>query len=625
MTFLYPQWFWAVIPCVLITLYLTKRSKHQTLIAPHIAKAMGLEASKNSTTIKLFTAAWLIAILSLSGPSINDVTRPSVQSNDARVVVMDMSLSMYARDVSPSRLEQARYKVTDMLNQWQDGQTGLVVYAGDAYSVAPLTRDSQSLLNHLPLLSPAIMPYPGARAEKGVEQAIDMLTNAGFQSGQIILVIDDLSAKEKQAIEALIDNRWQLAILAIATENGAPIPLPEGGMLQTSNGTTVVATSQFGNMNTLARNVGGLFIPIQHNNSDVDTITSMSELLANTSRDTDSKREIETWQNKGYWLTLPLLAFGLLMFRRGVLFSLMLGVTLTTATPKAQANPWLNDDQKAYQSFQSGDFQAAQNTFSDKEWQGISAYENGDYQMAIEALSGIESTRAEYNLGNAYAQSGDLEKAIEQYQRVLAQEPNHQDAQDNLSLVEQLRDQQQQQSQGEDSSESQQSEQDSQQQDSGQQDSGQQDSSDQEQESSDSSSQSQQQNSDSQPSDSSSHSDAEEGQETQPQDSSESPSEPSSEQQDSAQNAPEPTPSEQNQEQSSEQSALESQLQDQESPAEKAPISAQELSEQEQQKQRDLQTLDRVEAARDPSRLIRAQLQLQAQQKPKPQVTEKNW
>ncbi|MGR5252242.1 VWA domain-containing protein [Vibrio astriarenae] len=618
MTFLYPQWFWAVIPCVLITLYLTKRSKHQTLIAPHIAKAMGLEASKNSITIKLFTAAWLITIFSLSGPSINDVTRPSVQANDARVVVMDMSLSMYARDVSPSRLEQARYKVTDMLNQWQDGQTGLVVYAGDAYSVAPLTRDSQSLLNHLPLLSPAIMPYPGARAEKGVEQAIDMLTNAGFQSGQIILVIDDLSAKEQQAIEALIDNRWQLAILAVATENGAPIPLPEGGMLQTSNGTTVVATSQFGNMNALARNVGGLFIPIQHNNSDVDTITSMSELLANTSTYTDSKREIETWQNKGYWLTLPLLALALLMFRRGVLFSLMLGVTLTTATPKAQANPWLNDNQKAYQSFQSGDFQAAQNTFSDKEWQGISAYENGDYQTAIEALSGIESTRAEYNLGNAYAQSGELEKAIEQYQRVLAQEPNHQDAQDNLSLVEQLRDQQQQQSQGEDSSESQQSEQDSQEQDSGQQGS-----SDQEQESSDSSSQPQE--SDSQPSDSSSQSDAEESQETQPQEDGQSPSEPSSEQQDSAQNAPEPTPSEQSQEQSSEQSSLESQQQDQESPAKEAPISAQEMSEQEQQKQRDLQTLDRVEAARDPSRLIRAQLQLQAQQKPKPQVTEKNW
>ncbi|WP_264876385.1 VWA domain-containing protein [Vibrio agarivorans] len=619
MTFLYPQWFWAVIPCVLITLYLTKRSKQQTLIAPHIAKAMGLEASKNSIAIKLFTAAWLIAIFSLSGPSINDVTRPSVQANDARVVVMDMSLSMYARDVSPSRLEQARYKVTDMLNQWQDGQTGLVVYAGDAYSVAPLTRDSQSLLNHLPLLSPAIMPYPGARAEKGVEQAIDMLTNAGFQSGQIILVIDDLSAKEKQAIEALIDNRWQLAILAVATENGAPIPLPEGGMLQTSNGTTVVATSQFGNMNSLARNVSGLFIPIQHNNSDVDTITSMSELLANTSQDTDSKREIETWQNKGYWLTLPLLAFALLMFRRGVLFSLMLGLTLTT-TPKVQANPWFNHDQKAYQSFQSGDFQAAQNTFTDKEWQGISAYENGDYQMAIEALSGIESTRAEYNLGNAYAQSGDLEKAIEQYQRVLAQEPSHQDAQDNLSLVEQLRDQQQQQSQGEDSSESQQSEQDSQQQDSGQKGS-----SDQEQESSDSSSQSEPHESDSQPSDSSSQSDAEESQETQPQEDGQSPSELSSEQQDSAQDAVEPKPSEQSQEQSSEQSALESQQQGQESPTSESPMSAQELSEQEQQKQRDLQTLDRVEAARDPSRLIRAQLQLQAQQKPKPQVTEKNW
>lgn len=600
MSFLYPLWFWAVIPCIAVSIYLMRRSRSQTLIAPHIAKAMGLELGQNKSLVKLFTLAWLLAIFGLAGPSLEDNTRPSMQGNDARVVVMDMSLSMYAKDVSPSRLDQARFKVADMLNLWTDGQTGLVVYSADAYSVAPLTRDSQSLLNHLPQLSPAIMPYAGARADKGVEQAISMLTNAGFQSGQIVLVIDDLSSEEKQAIESMLDGRWQLAILAVATENGAPIPLPDGGMLQTASGNTVVATSQFNNMNNLAQTVDGLFIPIQHTNRDVETITSMSDFLGNTVNEANAQKEITTWQNKGYWLILPIMALALLLFRRGVLFGLVMLVSLSQPN-QAFANPWLNSDQQGFQAYQGGDYQRAQQLFDDPEWQGLSAYESGDYQTAIEHFSRLESTRASYNLGNAYAQAGDYDNAIEQYRKVLGTEPDHQDALDNLALVEQLKQQHPQDSESNSQDQSDSDEQQSQESQESQSEQSQQDDSS----SSESENDGEQPQNESQP-DAASDSNPQEEQQQQQQQQDDANSKPSEDdQQDLAQEAQ----SEQIPEQEDQQ----------------ASMTPQELSEAEQQKEQDLRQLDRVEAARDPSRLIRAQLQLQAQQKPKPQVTEKNW
>ncbi|MDR9830060.1 VWA domain-containing protein [Vibrio sp. FNV 38] len=613
MTFLYPQWLWALLPCALITVFLLYRTKNKPLIAPHIAKAMGLEHNTNHRVLSLLSLAWLLAIIALTGPSINGKTHPSTQANEARVVVMDMSLSMYARDVAPSRLEQARFKVNDLLNLWQDGQTGLVVYAGDAYSVAPLTRDTQTLLNHLPQLSPEIMPYPGAQADKGVEQAITMLTHAGFNSGQIIMVVDDLSSSEREAIETQLDGRWQLAILGVATENGAPIPLPQGGMLKNSAGSTVVATSQFTNMSGLARSAGGLFIPIQHDNRDVEAIAALSEFMPDTFKG-DQQREIQTWQNQGYWLVIPLVLLALLMFRRGVMFSLTFGL-LFTQIPDVNANPWLNHDQQGYKAFAAEDFKQAQTLFEDREWQGLSAYQSGDYQSAIELLSDPKTPQAQYNLGNAYAQAGQLEEAKLQYEQVLAKDPANLDAQHNLALVnEKLQQQPPQQSesseQGDQSEQQDQSESQDQPQSSDQSNDEQQGNENQDQQSqpdqqSDSPSTEQQQSSTQQEQDSEQNGEASSDPQNEPDTA-------SSQQDEQVQEQPQSTnPSEVQDPQQNDALSAESQ-----------PVAQ---SEQDMQKERDLKKLDRVEAARDPSRLIRAQLQLQAQQKPQPNVTEKSW
>lgn len=621
MHFVYPKLLWLLVPSLILCVYLTKRTRQQTLIASHIAKAMGLERGKKTTLASLLAVAWSVAIIALAGPSLKPTERPSVQSSDARVVIMDMSLSMYARDISPSRLEQARFKVTDLLNQWQDGQTGLVVYAGDAYSVSPLTKDTNVLLNQLPLLSPEIMPYPGARADKAVELAISMLTDAGFQAGQIILVADDLSQIETQGILEHLDARWELAILGVATETGAPIPLPQGGMLQLSNGTTVVASSSFDNMSRLARESGGLFLPVQHHNADVAAIASLSERVNSTDTSSD-RRQIETWQNQGFWLIIPLLIMALLMFRRGVFYCIPLMV-LGLPSVNVEASPWHNNDQKAHQAFQNGDYQSAQQQFSDPEWLGAAAYQAGDFDTAIDVLSGIETQDAQYNLGNALAQSGQLEEAAEQYRRVLDADPNNTDAQHNLELVEQLLEEQQQSPQDSNQTDDQPSQSDSSENDSTESNDADSDQNQENQPSDDMSADAQ--SADAQ----SSNEESEQQQSDQPQPSPEQDTadvSASEDKQTESQSEAEPDstngdapPEEKSQDNTSEQQSLEQQGFE----ANQAELANEDAIDP--QTQRDLRRLDQVEAARDPSRLIRAQLQLQAQQKPQPPVTEKTW
>lgn len=177
-TFLYPIWLTAFIPWAILILWLRKRQRSQTLIAPHLAKGLGLtsKASHNSL-IAIAGLCGAVAISALSGPSFISQERPSFANNSTRVLVMDMSMSMYATDIKPNRLTQARYKVTDLLKHWQEGSTGLVAYAGDAYIVSPLTRDTSTIANLVPNLSPDIMPYPGANAAKGIEIAIEMMQN----------------------------------------------------------------------------------------------------------------------------------------------------------------------------------------------------------------------------------------------------------------------------------------------------------------------------------------------------------------------------------------------------------------------------------------------------------------
>lgn len=113
----------------------------------------------------------------LAGPSFGYKETPSFQLSGARILVMDMSRSLYATDLKPNRLTQAKYKAKDLLPYWKEGMTGLVAYANSSYLVSPLTGDSKTLDNLITNLSPEIMPYKGkgSNLSAAITQSIEMM------------------------------------------------------------------------------------------------------------------------------------------------------------------------------------------------------------------------------------------------------------------------------------------------------------------------------------------------------------------------------------------------------------------------------------------------------------------
>ncbi|HAS62707.1 MAG TPA: hypothetical protein DCS35_09030, partial [Vibrio sp.] len=300
--FLYPKWFWALIPITVMTLWLLKRKRHKSLIAPHLAKAMGANTRHTSKHVPhLFAVSCFIAIVALAGPSFSKAERPSYSNSSVRVLVMDMSLSLYANDIKPNRLTMSRYKAIDLLKLWSDGQTGLVVYSGDAYLASPLTSDSNTLINIIPNLSPKIMPYQGANATAAIKLALDTISSAGFDQGDIVLFSDDIETSEANEIEQMLnDVGYRLTILGIGTQPGAPIRLEDGALLRTDAGVTPVAKVPFKLMQQIAQSTGGIFVPIQADNSDIETIARLTNQVSNAQANHNSQT-ISDRINHGYW------------------------------------------------------------------------------------------------------------------------------------------------------------------------------------------------------------------------------------------------------------------------------------------------------------------------------------
>lgn len=449
-TFLYPLWFLALIPLVVLVLIQRKNKNTTGLIAPHIAKQLGMtqKTQGNGFTLGL-VLAWLCVTTALAGPSFGYKDSPSFQLSGARVLVMDMSRSVYATDVKPNRLTQEKYKAKDLLPYWKEGMTGLVAYGADSYLVSPLTEDSQTLNNLITNLSPEIMPYQGKGSNllAAVAQSIEMMTKSGHQQGDIIVLTDGISNQQLDKVMSRVKGtKWRISLLGIGTKNGAPIELPSGQLLTDPSGKTVVATLDSDPLVTLAQATNGVAQLIQSDNSDIETIARLTKTpLEQVTQNSDT--QVNSRANHGYWLLFPLVLFSLLCFRKGMFLALLL-VLLPVDKSMAStdvSSHLLSDDYTAHQQFEQKDYKAASKQFKSKQWKGAAQYKAGDYKGAIESLTGLEDTQSQYNLANALAQNGQLEEAKEKYESLLKTNPDMKDAKKNLDIVNKALEQKKQQ------------------------------------------------------------------------------------------------------------------------------------------------------------------------------------
>ena len=393
----------------------------------------------------LLGVAGIVAAVAMAGPAWQRIEQPVFRAEQAIVVALDLSRSMDAQDISPSRLARAKLKILGMLERRQSGQTALLVYTANAYTVTPLTDDTDTIGALVNSLSTDIMPSRGSYPEVGIRKGLSLLEQAGVGHGEVLLITDGGSspAAEKAARD-LKSAGYTLSVLGVGTREGAPIPRLAGGFVTDSRGKIAVARLEERGLRDLSVAGGGRFAVLSPDNSDLDLLLS-GEIAAAAASDDDSLAT-DQWREEGPWLLLLLLPLAALAFRKG--WVLLLVVFIAPLPRPAEAafweDLWLNKNQQAERALKAGSPADAAVLFDDAEWRAVARYQSGDYSGSAAEFAEYGDTRNLYNLGNALAQQGEFDSAIDAYEQVLELEPDNEDARYNLDLVNQLKDQQEQ-------------------------------------------------------------------------------------------------------------------------------------------------------------------------------------
>lgn len=479
--FLRPEFLWAlpVIFIYFIYFFKTKNTTHNTwsqLINPHLLQHLlvrGKEGSNADTSVlnKIIASMGLflqthihgltcvllsVCVLAAAGPAWEKSDQPIFKNEHNLVIILDLSLSMYAEDESPSRLVKAKRKISDILTQQSDGLSALIAYSGDAHIVSPLTDDTATISNLLDALEPNIMPKFGSNPVKSIDEALVLLKRSNAKEANIIILSDEISARHFRKLEKRIQQskiNLNVGILMFGSEAGAPIPIPKQGFFKDRSGKTIIAKTEFSALQSLAR---GTDISVKKNRLDNKNISWLSK--DNKSGDSenltesDQQHSADIFLDRGYYLCWLLLPLFLLFFRFKQFNSLVIITGLSASlvySPQSQAlswqDVWQTHDQQANQAYSQGDFQTASETFKDEHWKATADYRNGDYDAALSGFEKDDSAKGLYNQGNALMQLGQFEKAIKRYDQALKRDPKLNHAKDNLALAKQLLNQQEQQ------------------------------------------------------------------------------------------------------------------------------------------------------------------------------------
>ena len=446
--FLRPLWLLAV-PLVWWMVFMLRKKWWQKgdwdrEVDSHLLEFLATSPSQHKRKLLpwVMCLAGTLLLLSLAGPAWQKKPQPLIKKSQARVLVLDLSFSMLATDVKPTRIDRVRFKLEDLLNNFSEGETALVGYAGDAFVISPLTHDANTISSLLPGLHPNIMPVPGSRADLGVELASDLLSRSIGSQGHIILVTDGIEESEISAIKNASGTN-EFSILAVGTEAGSPIALKAGGFLKDRNGAIVIPKLNLKPLSKLANQVNGELTLLSPDDRDVNQIIA-AETSEGSYTEDEQKRTSDKWNEEGPWLLLIVLPLTALLFRRGILFSIgLIFLPAFFALPDTVMafswdDLWLRPDQQATELFHQGETDYASKLFEDNEWKATAAYRSGDYEKAAEQFAKKDNTRANFNRGNALAFAGRLQDAIDSYEKVLSVNPQHKDAKFNKKLVEDL-------------------------------------------------------------------------------------------------------------------------------------------------------------------------------------------
>lgn len=415
--FIRPLWLLAFVPMgLLIWLRWREESKPswQDVLPAHLRDALtiGERGWRKQLPLKLLMAIVSVAIVICAGPSWQREASPFGEDQATLLVVLDNSDSMLSTDLAPSRLERAKHKISDLMQERNGGRTGLIVYAGSAHIAMPVTQDSKVFTPFLAAIEPQIMPVEGKQAQSPLPLVEQQLSNIAGAS--VLLVTDGVNPTTIDAYQRYFSQSdHQLLILAAGNRDvvsNNPLDMRSLENLASATNGTVVETSI----------------------DDADIVRLNRLIERNMQLNGESSMP---WKDMGYYLLLPMALFMLVWFRKGWLVQWCIGsllvaqllfsppVMATVVETKAQQvevietrsswdklsqwwwDLWLTPDQQGQRWFNQQAYLKAAKHYVDPLRKGKAYYYAGEYKLAhsafLEMSQNANSTIKNYALYNA--------------------------------------------------------------------------------------------------------------------------------------------------------------------------------------------------------------------------------
>lgn len=458
--FVKPDLLWLLLALIPFA-YVLVRLEHMRLRRAKLVSNPNQQMEKGINRWRFMPLAILgVLIVVLARPFIGSSTIEMPASTHNLIVLLDISKSMLAKDISPSRLEFSKRKLRDLVEsarQKSRARIGIILFSGESYLYCPLTEDYAVLDHFIRSISTDLITNQGTSIKDAVETARRTIEEVGSGNAALILLSDgeDELFQPAGITQGTAEDNPVIHALGIGTPQGAPIPDSLGGYIKDERGNIVISKLQEGNLRALAERTGGYYSRAVLSNSDIEHV------LNSVSDQGDAEitgKSITIYNEIGPLILIPLLLFmlSLIIIRKEALIFCWICLVLPLASVKAEEEPSspAGSLYEAQRQYEAGNFPAALKSFK-RHYQenpedlkiahGYAAalYKSGKYSEAEEiferikekSVTGREKFEAAYNAANARFQIGDYKGAAAGYREALNINPNDENSAHNLELA----------------------------------------------------------------------------------------------------------------------------------------------------------------------------------------------
>ncbi|MES9922521.1 MAG: VWA domain-containing protein [Candidatus Thiodiazotropha endolucinida] len=287
-------------------------------LLPHLTGVRELSVDERWSRFTRWGLLWILLVLALAGPRWDYTDIEAFSPASDLVILMDISRSMNVADVPPSRLARARQEVQDLVALNREVRIGMIAFATVPHVVAPITEDTQSILNALPAVSSDLANLQGSRLIAALERTQQLLGSEGTKSSSSILLISDGDFDEPGLLERIEDLAEQgivLHTMGIGTTGGGPVPARVGQseLMRERSGKIIESRLNEPLLQQLAQAGGGYYQRADFRDQDSRNILKLA--IGDVGRPDPTEEKTRVWNERFYWLIFPLLLFLLSRFR----------------------------------------------------------------------------------------------------------------------------------------------------------------------------------------------------------------------------------------------------------------------------------------------------------------------